>query len=171
MDHRAVCVNWSAAGGEHDRCWGDCVGQCRRASPIPGLSESSSRDVRVDQYHQGSSTTGARVKGFCGNPARGSSTRVAASPTRSTVDARTSELQMRTTPPLGLRWSPRSVRSASPKKIRRQIDRDAELIDADTFASVEWHFFASATSNRIAYDPVLFEYLTEKGIPYVIHLP
>ena len=36
---------------------------------------------------------------------------------------------------------------------------------------VEWHFFASATSSRIADDPELFEYLTENGIPYVIHLP
>ena len=57
-------------------------------------------------------------------------------------------------------------------KLRQQIDRDAALVaDSPEIDVVEWHFFASATSSRIADDPELFEYLTDKGIPYVIHLP
>ena len=57
-------------------------------------------------------------------------------------------------------------------KIRRQIDRDAALVanNADV-NKVEWHFFASDISQKIADDPALFEYLTSKGIPYVINLP
>lgn len=56
-------------------------------------------------------------------------------------------------------------------KLRQQIDRDAALKAADQIETVEWHFFASNLSGKIADDPELFDYLTSKGIPYVIHLP
>ncbi len=55
--------------------------------------------------------------------------------------------------------------------LRRQIDRDAALLADGRYVRVEWHFFASGTSGKIADDPKLFEYLTANDIPYVIHLP
>ncbi len=56
-------------------------------------------------------------------------------------------------------------------ELRRQIDRDVGLIDAGVCSKVERHFFPSNISNRTADDPELVEYLTDNGIPYVIHLP
>ncbi|MEM9565940.1 MAG: VWA domain-containing protein [Actinomycetota bacterium] len=54
---------------------------------------------------------------------------------------------------------------------QRQIDKDVELRDAGVFDEVEWHFFASGASDRIADDPDLFRALDDAGIPYTIHLP
>ena len=55
--------------------------------------------------------------------------------------------------------------------IKRQITRDAALRRNDDFSGVEWHFFPSDATGKIADDPALFEALQNADIPYVIHLP
>ena len=60
------------------------------------------------------------------------------------------------------------------ESIQQQITRDAALRDNgdfDRLNGVEWHFFPSDATGKIADDPDLFEALQKANIPYVIHLP
>ena len=58
------------------------------------------------------------------------------------------------------------------ESIQQQITRDAALRgngDFDRLNGVEWHFFPSDATGRIADDPDLFEALQKANIPYVMH--
>lgn len=56
-------------------------------------------------------------------------------------------------------------------RIEAQIAKDVRLRADGEIDELEWHFFPSEASRKIADDQALFDRLTEAGIPYVIHLP
>jgi hypothetical protein len=56
-------------------------------------------------------------------------------------------------------------------RIILQIQKDKSLLNADVFASVEWHFFPSDASGTVGAAQEFFDALIANGIPYVIHLP
>jgi len=82
-------------------------------------------------------------------------------------------------------WDPDAGRAIEVKvdaqsltpRIRRQIDADVALRDADFFerpdgyGSIEWHFYVSDASKKVVDDPALFNYLDQNSIPFFIHLP
>ncbi len=57
------------------------------------------------------------------------------------------------------------------KRIRDQIEKDAQLITSRELNDFEWHFFASGRSNSIGLDPRLLDELDKAGIRYFFHIP
>ena len=61
------------------------------------------------------------------------------------------------------------VRNSS--RIRKQIEKDAELIARLEVDDIEWHIFASGRSNSIGADDAILDLLDLHGIPYIFHIP
>ncbi|HWB71263.1 MAG TPA: hypothetical protein VG452_03530 [Egibacteraceae bacterium] len=57
------------------------------------------------------------------------------------------------------------------RRIQRQIEKDAALLNAERIDGARWHFFASPRSNSLGADPRVLDLLEANGIGYTIHLP
>lgn len=59
-------------------------------------------------------------------------------------------------------------------RIKRQVEKDAWIVGPPPQAGVTgavWHFFPSGASGTVGPDPALVNFLEQKGIKWVIHLP
>ncbi|KAA8720000.1 hypothetical protein [Corynebacterium flavescens] len=55
--------------------------------------------------------------------------------------------------------------------VKARIDTDAALIAAGGIEGSHWHFYPSVHSGQLGGSPEMFDYLTEHGIRYTIHVP